>query len=174
MRIVKIIRSMLVGGACLGTLLPPGVSSAETSRAPEIAATVVGDIALREGGRMSGRVLDADGKPVAEPQLRLTEQNTGKRLALEVDREGRFAIAGLASGVYQLTTKNGSSLCRCWAPGTAPPQARSELLVIADERIERGQRPLAEALFSTPTLLVLMIAAAIVIPIAVHNSKDAS
>ena len=33
-------------------------------------------------------------------------------------------------------------------------------------------RPLTDAIFSTPTLIVLMIAAAIAIPIAVHNAND--
>jgi hypothetical protein len=123
---------------------------------------------------LTGRVLDGDGQPAVNSKLSLAVHRTGEQIEVAVDREGRFVVSGLAGGVYQLKTKYGSSVCRCWAPGTAPPQAKNELLVVADERIERGQRPLADALFSTPTLLILMIAAAIIIPIAVHNSKDAS
>ena len=64
--------------------------------------------------------------------------------------------------------------CRCWSPRTAPPAATNELLLITGDPVERGQRCIGD-LFSGPVLIGLIIAAAVVIPIAVHNSqKDAS
>ena len=176
MRIVRIIRSIVTASACFGLLLPTSVLSA-MERSNQVVPSklpVVGDVALQAGGQLSGRILNADGQPAPNTTIELVDTRTGKRFDGEVDQTGRFTVSGLASGVYQVKTPTGASMCRCWAHGTAPPRAGHELLVVADERIARGQRPLADALFSTPTLLVLMIAAAIVIPIAVHNSKDAS
>jgi hypothetical protein len=62
-------------------------------------------------------------------------------------------------------------LCRCWAAGTAPPAAQGEVLLVPIGLVERGQRPIGEIL-ANPILIGLIIAAAIALPIAVHNSKD--
>jgi hypothetical protein len=43
--------------------------------------------------------------------------------------------------------------------------------MVAGEGVERGQRPFSD-LLSGPLLIGLLIAAAVAIPIAIHNSQD--
>ena len=53
------------------------------------------------------------------------------------------------------------------------PQLQSRYLLSPNQQIQRGQRPIADFL-SGPVLIGLVIAAAIAIPIAIHNSKDSA
>ena len=174
MRIVRGIRSCMVTSAVIGMLLP--VQSLRGGELPTAGQFAVTDVSLQDGGRLSGEVHDATGKPASDADVLLVHRESGQHYQTVTDQAGRFSIGALKAGLYQLDTSSASLLCRCWAPKTAPPAATQELLVVAGDHVERGQRPLAEAIFSTPTLLCLMIVAAIAIPIAVHNSNrdDAS
>lgn len=176
MRIVRIFRTAVVVLACHGILFPvnPLTATDLHEPGPPEAATVASDVELLPGGLLNGRLHDTNGKPLADHELVLTDQSTGRRIVCTTDPEGRFTATELRGGVYQVAADENVSVCRLWAPDTAPPHARHRLLVVKGLQVERGQRPLADAIFSTPTLLVLMIVAAIAIPIAVHNSKDAS
>lgn len=174
MRIVHVIRMCMVTSAVVGMLLPIHTTRASQNDGRQRFA--VTDVSLQDGGRFTGEVRDAAGKPTADTDVLLVHRESGQHYQTVTDQAGRFSFAALGAGLYQLQTAHATLLCRCWAPKTAPPAARGEVLIVSDESIERGQRPLAEALFSTPTLLCLMIVAAIAIPIAVHNSNrdDAS
>lgn len=133
---------------------------------------LVGDVALGEAGALRGVALDANNQPRAFQQITLWRDNQPLAEAVS-DEHGRFAIPRIAGGVYTLRIADAIQVYRLWAPGTAPPHAQSEALLMASEPILRGQRPHPiYGLFQDPLVLGLIIAAAIAIPIAIHNLND--
>ncbi|MCA9208217.1 MAG: carboxypeptidase regulatory-like domain-containing protein [Planctomycetales bacterium] len=134
------------------------------------AAPVAIDIELDAAGRLVGQAIDGQGRLlVAE---RVVVSQAGQEIASTVtDDQGRFAIEGMLGGLYQVATAQGGAMCRVWMANTAPPVAKPHLLLAAGTDVERGQRPVTDLLH--PVLIGLIIAAAIAIPIALHDD-DAS
>lgn len=160
--------------ACLTWLLPSHVIAAEVQGTkPPVPAVrpVVRDIALGSNGSMSGQLVDVQGRGRAN-QIVVIKRQGGDPVKTQTDKDGRFNLSGLSGGTYQIATLDSAAVCRCWSEKTAPPAARKELLLVSGEGIERGQYPFSDMLFSAPVLIALVIAAAIAIPIAVHNSQD--
>jgi hypothetical protein len=133
----------------------------------------ISDIELSSGGRITGQFVDAQGQPKAN-QVVIAQRQHGQPQQSRTDSDGRFVIDGASGGLYQIATADSIVLCRCWAEKTAPPGANRDLLIVSGDGVTRGQRPIGELLFSAPVLVALVIAAAIAIPIAIHNSQDAS
>jgi hypothetical protein len=63
-----------------------------------------------------------------------------------------------------------SVTCRAWTHAAAPPAATDQLTVVDGPPLIRGQQPFS-AVFTNPLFIGLVIAAAIAIPIAVHNAQ---
>ena len=162
------------GLACLTWLIPVHALAAETNVSRPTATanrTTVRDIALGSNGRMSGQLLDAQGHARAN-QVVVMHRPGAEARQTQTDQNGRFQFIGLTGGTYQVATVDSAAVCRCWAERTAPPAARQEVLLVSGEGVERAQYPFSDMLFSAPVLIALVIAAAIAIPIAVHNSQD--
>jgi hypothetical protein len=128
------LHTALVSIAVLGLLAPPSVRAAEgrapmpTAAAPADAnpaasEPLVIDVALQNAGVLTGHVVGQDGKCLAQ----------------QTDVAGRFAMTGLAGGVYEVRWAQGVTICRLWAPQTAPPSAKAELLLTTDATVLRGQ-----------------------------------
>ncbi|MBM4003949.1 MAG: hypothetical protein FJ295_11800 [Planctomycetes bacterium] len=128
------------------------------------------DVTLGEKGALTGQAVDAQGKPKVMYRIRV-EQNGETVGDTATDTKGRFRLEKLRGGVCHVVTEDATFVCRCWTEETAPPAARSQLLVISQEGIERGQRPIGEAI-GNPLLIGTVIAAAVAIPIAIHNSSS--
>jgi hypothetical protein len=128
------------------------------------------DVQLTEGHQLVGQYVDASGQPLAEQPLALQR---GTRLIAEAitDAQGKFQFQNLHGGMYQLQSTEQIIACRCWMPGTAPPKAAKRLLVVGQQDVSRGQHPFPE-IFSNPLLIAALIAGAVAIPIAIHNSGD--
>jgi hypothetical protein len=158
--------------ACITWLLPvTGGQAAPLDAARP--ATPVRDIALDAQGRITGQYVDAQGQPRAHQVLVVQRQGGAPRQAT-TDARGRFILESMSGGMYQIASADSAVVCRCWAVDTAPPAATRELLLVSGEGVQRAQRPIGDLLFSGPVLIALVIAAAIAIPIAIHNSDDAS
>lgn len=165
----------MAGLACLTWVLPTQVRAADaigsvspvTRHAPQ-----VHDVSLGQG-RLIGQFVDAQGQPRSH-QIVILQRVGGNPLQTQTDQQGRFVFEQVSGGLYQIATSDAAMACRCWSDTAAPPSAIREILIVSGDGIERGQRPLADVLFSGPFLIALVIAAAIAIPIAVHNSQDAS
>jgi len=168
MKGVTIIRAVAVWLAVAGFCLPQ-VALATT---PETTcpSTVV-DVALHDGGVLLGQVVDPQGVSLASvPVLLKTE---GQPLAEgKTDTNGGFAFRGLQGGVYQLVAAEGHAAYRLWAPGTAPPSARPGALVIVGRETVRGQCGALGFWLSNPWVIAGIVAAAVSIPVAIHNAKD--
>ena len=53
-------------------------------------------------GRLEGRVLDPDGKPLPDVAVKMDLPSRGGGTTLKTDKKGRWAIAGVASGRWDL------------------------------------------------------------------------
>jgi hypothetical protein len=131
----------------------------------------VRDVALGVNGSMSGQLVDVQGRARGQ-QIVVAVRHGAAPLQTQTDANGRFQFTGLTGGTYQVATADAALVCRCWTNQAAPPSAQRELLLVAGQDIQRGQYPIGDMLFSAPVLIALVIAAAIAIPIAVHNSQD--
>lgn len=169
-------RLSLAGLACVTWLFPTQAMAAgktEPSSNSSRNPAAIRDVELGGGGRITGQFLDVQGQPKAN-QVVVIQRQHGQPLQTHTDPNGRFVIAGASGGLYQISTDDSVILCRCWAENTAPPGANRDVLIVSGDGVQRGQRPIGEFLFSAPVLVALVIAAAIAIPIAIHNSQDAS
>ncbi len=182
MRLRKYLTAVLVGMASLGVVLPRTTFAATTGSA-SASVDAVRDVALRDGGRLTGQVLDTDGAPLANTTVAVAAQ--GHVIASSLtDAGGYFAIPELRAGVYEVATSQSVTVCRLWAPGTAPPAAQADALVIHTDTVMRGgdgaceaspycaSRPGVIRVLSNPWVLGGIVAAAIAIPLALKD--DAS
>jgi hypothetical protein len=158
--------------ACLGWLLPiPEAGAAERAGPGAVrAVSVVYDVRLDEDDSFSGRLLDPSGRPLAGQTVLL--RKGGKTLAQSRSGDrGEFSFGGVRAGVYQVTIGASAVACRAWTERAAPPAATSQLAIVTHPDVIRGQQPIS-CLLSSPLFVGLIIAAAIAIPVAIHNSQD--
>jgi hypothetical protein len=145
MRRFQRIKSLSMLAASLGLIVPSHVEAAppampvgQQAPAAKTEAPLVVDVALGEGGRLSGQLLDRSAAPVAGKSIFVLQQ--GRLVASTyADAAGRFKVDHLPGGVYEVRCDGGASITRLWAPQTAPPVARPTLLVSCGGDVVRGQ-----------------------------------
>lgn len=167
--------------ACVGMLVQPALAGSP------VALPAVADIALTDGGLMTGKVVNAQGAPIAKTSVSL--QQAGQEIATAVtNEEGAFAVQGLRGGLYQVVSNGGVVSYRLWAPNTAPPAANQSALIVTGQEILNGQYcgpnscPPGQGggngggimgwVREHPLLVAGGIAAAIAIPLAVADDDD--
>jgi hypothetical protein len=135
---------------------------------------MVGDVALRKGGVLVGRVTTSEGVPQAGAPVSL--RHHGRELAKTVtDANGVFALAGLRGGTYEVIAADTAVSLRLWVPGTAPPVATQGALLTTGDPVVRGQGPFYGVnMLNNPWVLATLIAAAIAIPLATQDDDAAS
>jgi hypothetical protein len=117
--------------ACVAMIVPSSALAVEPTALPI-------DVALRPGGVLIGQVVDRQG--AVQPGKVVSVQFADYEVVrTTTDANGVFAAQGLRGGQYQVVTDDGISLCRLWAPNTAPPAARPAALVVAGTDVVRGQ-----------------------------------
>lgn len=130
---------------------------------------LVQDVELREGGVLVTRVIDAFGNPLQGQEVVI--QFKGKAVASATSNEnGLISVSDLRPGMHLITTSTGSTPCRLWGTGDAPPTAVSVPAVIAgtDAEIIRGQF----GAFNLPMVVYAGITAAAMV-IAIDAESDA-
>jgi hypothetical protein len=128
------------------------------------------DVALNGRGRLAGQLVDASGAALPGQTVAIQPVSGGEPFMTTSDANGRFALEAVRGGTYQVRTANAVVVCRCWTPGAAPPGASDQVLLVSGNTVQRGQYPAGEML--TPMIIGALIAAAIAIPILIHNSQD--
>jgi hypothetical protein len=141
------------------------------------AALAPQDVALAEGGVLTGQVVNTAGKPQAMAPVSLV--TGGKEIArVTTDKQGQFRVASLKGGVYQVSTNGKTGVYRFWAPRTAPPSSLNGLNMVSGNQIVRGQMgggPLASAgqwIAEHPIITAAGIATAIAVPLALDDDDD--
>lgn len=154
--------------ALVGLLIPQLAFAA--GPAPAGAPSSVRDVELQKGGVLNGQLLSITGQPSAKMKMALVDRH-GDARRIVTDAEGKFQIAGLRGGSYNLIVGEGGVPVRVWAQGTAPPHAQSELLMLDSVMAVRGQQGGGLGLLSNPWFLAAALAAAIAIPIALDDGS---
>lgn len=171
----RLVAGPAISLACLGILIPPPLAHAAAEAAPAVSTGGVnlagGDVALAAGGVLRGQVVDVHGSPVQQAPVSVRHV-LGEVRATVTDGSGRFEIAGLRGGTYQIVAGSSAGVFRLWAPQTAPPSAQpAALIVVAGPQVLGQQGPLASWCCAHPLIIAGLIAAAIAIPIAIHNHQ---
>jgi hypothetical protein len=132
---------------------------------------VVGDIRLAKNDTFVGQVVNAKGTPQENVEVQIMSE--GKRLAsAKTTSEGYFAFSGVRSGVYTVGTDQGQALYRVWNKDIAPPAAKPGALLVSDSEVVRGQTNFGFGGFlGSPLVVAGIVAAAVAIPVAVHNAN---
>jgi hypothetical protein len=173
-------RSAAWVAAAMFILQPQFLLAEPTPAAGELPIRVV-DVALGNNGVLYGQILDRQGRQLPITQIQLT--NGVRQWDTYTDEEGNFRVEGLVGSTYQVHAAGQTQIVRAWAPDTAPPGAAQGLLLVHDSSVVLGQHcgspvcgspvcgggrcPLA-----SPLIVGGLIAAAIAIPVAIHNSDD--
>lgn len=177
MRRARMLEKGLLLLACLGMIVPVHpllAAAADETAKPELVppTATVNDIALNADGVLAGQVQDTAGNPQAS--VRVTVRHREQDIAtVTTDRAGRFFVRGLGSGMYELAVGESRTVCRIWAPNTAPPVAERGVTLVVGKPQVRGQSAGSRSWLANPCTLVgiLMVATAIAVPVAIHNSK---
>lgn len=163
MKIMTIQKAAAVA-AMIGLLLP------QHSLAAPVQKAAANDIALRDGGVFVGQYVDAQGAALADADVRMVVD--GRTVAVsKTDKQGVFAVKGLAKGQYDVIAMDTKATFRCWDGKTAPPSARNGALIVTGEDAMNGQLGL-RGMLANPWVIGGIVAAAVAIPVAVHNSND--
>jgi len=166
MRLPKWLQRAVVLSACYGMMAPATLPQAAVADRTSAAL----DVELLPGGVLRGQVIDVEG--IARQGMLVTLHRSGRRIATAVtDRTGSFAIAGVRGGRYEITAGQVFGGYRIWAPSTAPPAARQGVLLVVGEGGLRGQTGPIAFWLGNPWLVAGIVAAAVSIPVAIHNHR---
>jgi len=157
--------------ACFGWLLPvPDGFASDAAPQAGAARRPVADVRVDKEGTLRGKLVDPSGQPLQDRVIALQrdQQVLG---SVKTNEQGEFVFPRVRGGVYQMRVKDRAVQCRVWPRNVAPPAARARLLIVTGDPVVRGQQPIG-AIFSNPLFIGAVLAAAIAIPIAVHNAQD--
>ncbi len=198
MRINKLFQTAIVLTVCITMTLPP--SAFARSQAGQIIdgvkiAQTIADIELQDGHILEGTIVDQSGRPVAGSAVAIGQQS--KMIAyLDTDSSGRYRLTHVKPGIYQVASYAGVQSVRVHSDNAPAGALHGIVQVIDQEGIVRGQCSSGEnvcceqdcnqccppcrprrfaclrAIACSPLVWAVVIAAAIVIPIAVSNDDD--
>jgi hypothetical protein len=97
------------------------------------------DVALTADGALSGRVFNAQGKPLDGVVVSL--QRRGDETARETtsDSEGRIKFTKVRGGLYQVRTPQSEGVYRLWPADAAPDQSMKTVVMSGSGPVMRGQ-----------------------------------
>ena len=178
MKRMGLIQGAAVALAMVGMVCPLNSLHAADRSAPRAvksrpATPAVTDVSLSANGSLSGRVVDSQGQALegAAVVVRQGEKNIAKTVT---NKDGAFQVNELRNGVYEVVAANQLQVCRLWNERTAPPAARDQVLLVADEHVVRGQ-DYGGAGVVDPFMVVLVggvVATAVMQGIAIGQNND--
>lgn len=124
MRTKGVFCQALVWSAAVGLLVPALPSAVQASQTQSL----IRDVALSTDGAFQGQYIGSDGLPVsaAAVVVRANDEIIAESIT---DGEGRFAIAALPPGVYEVSVGNTTQAIRVWSHVAAPPTAATAALI---------------------------------------------
>lgn len=112
---------------------------ADEAASKNTVAPAILDVELGENGRLSGYLVNAEGKAIVGEEIQILQ---GKKLIAQTKSgdKGEYSVKGLRGGTYRVASKSGSAYYRLWQNGTAPKSAQKFALVVANQgTVVRGQ-----------------------------------
>ncbi len=156
--------------AILGMVAPAGVLCG--AERPLSSAAMASDVALSPDGTLRGQVLSPQGQGLAGVHVSVSA-GTRDLGSTVTGTDGRFEVRGLKGGVLLLTAGATQTIVRAWTATAAPPAARSGVLVVAGQSQTLGQSWSGfKKVATNPWVIAGVVAAAVAIPVAIHNSND--
>lgn len=176
-KLSKLVCGYLVGLASIGVAFPQlAVAANEKPTGSEGRIQIqTRDVVLNADGQLRGQVVDPQGVPQAAEPVVLSQKGRPVAAA-RTDDAGKFKLAQLRGGVYQLHTAGGVGSYRVWTNGTAPPSAVDQVLLTHDQHLARGQRGGGNVMrfLTNPWVVGGVVATAIAVPVAIANDDDDS
>jgi len=153
--------------AAFGLVIPfQAFAAPQTAEKPTVR---IDDVKLHKNGSLYGVVFTSDLR--AAPNRLVTIQQGKNVLAkTKTDKNGGFGFAGLNSGVYQLVSPEGQQTVRVWSGKAAPPAAAPQAVLVNDTVRAQGGMNGLKVLLSNPFVIAGIIATAVAVPVAIHNS----
>lgn len=182
MKMACLCRKLVVLHA-MGSVVMAGPLRAKEPVRSQVSAPAIKPLDVKLDGEagFAGQLVNASGKPQsrATVELRRDRKVIG---TIRTDREGRFAFAGLRTGVYEVTAPDATGLYRVWMPRVAPPSAQDEVLLVQGD-VVRGQQAMvgpgaglydgkAMQILGNPWVFAGVVAAGVAIPVAVSQNDD--
>lgn len=138
----SVVNQVLVFIAVTGFVLPFDMAVQAASRPENRQNDVpsIHDVALTDTGFLIGQLVDESGTAVESRQVQLLSASEGKLIDKTLsDSDGRFTLKSARGGVYRVVSKERGVVVRAWQPQTAPPAAKSAVLVVTESHVARGQ-----------------------------------
>jgi len=139
MKIRSILSQIVLCSTAISMAVPQLAYGADNlaGRSPSMNAPVR-DVALSARGNLEGKIVDSSGKPLAGSRV-LVRQNGQVAAEAASDATGKFALAGVRPGVYEVATGHTTGVYRVWTQKSAPPAAIDGVLIVDDENVVRAQ-----------------------------------
>ena len=173
MKAVSYLKGAVLGLACVGMVIPAPVFAQSSAPSQTAHKAAVADIALT-GGTLQGVVVDPNGDVLSGAVVSVSHGN--QKVATAISSEsGEFSLNGLQSGLYQVTVGQHQANVRIWDAELAPPGTNSQMLLVNGDPTARGQlwNNWFRNLRPWHTVVIAgVIATAIAVPIAIHNSNN--
>ena len=126
------------------------------------------DLCVPTGTSIKGRLVTPRGTPVGSANV-VIQRGSEPVVTVSTDPEGCFAILALEPGAYTLTDGTWVQPIRIWAEGTAPPVAKTEMLVVTQEPIVAGQVSPLRYWMANPNVMLATAAIAIAVPVLIYR-----
>ncbi|MBN2218406.1 MAG: carboxypeptidase regulatory-like domain-containing protein [Pirellulales bacterium] len=159
--------------ASLGLLIPSPVMAATAAPAGAAGKTQTPvlkplDVELHKGGMLVGQIVNPQGAPQGKVPVSLFHGD--KNLVTTTTNQGGFfAVKGVSAGTYRIAADKTQGVYRLWATGTAPPGAQPGTLMVVGQGAVRGQSGPIGYWLGNPWVIAGLVAAAVAIPVAIHN-----
>jgi hypothetical protein len=158
------------------------VGAQQVSRASESTrpAGPIGDVALGARSTLFGRVVDEQGRGLANVRVTLVHDQAQVAVS-ETDTQGAFQFTAMRGGVYQVDVLRQRTTYRVWSEGTAPlaSDAFVQIRYVPESAptIYRGQAPLLGAGLTTSVVVGTVVATAVTATVVTsgnHNDRSPS
>ena len=159
-----------------GVLISPAARAVAEQRTGQQELARIQDVRLTKTGVLQGTLQDDQGQRITNQVVHVYLVDKFA-VTTRTNDQGEFRVADAVGGTYRIDVGYNSWTCRCWTDQAAPPGASNGLSITATQPtanpfVIRGQKPLCCLWSGEPLMLGVLIAAAIAIPIAVHNSDS--
>ncbi len=138
-----------------------------TTAKPTAKPTAI-DLCAPTGTRIKGRLVTPRGTAVNGVHVAIQRESESIFNVL-TDSQGYFSLPAFEPGIYTLTDGTWVQPIRIWAEGTAPPAAKTKMLVIAREPIVAGQVSPLRYWMANPNVMLATAAIAIAVPVLIYR-----